>query len=148
MSFRTVNRAARIRWILAAPLLVLLTGCGGNLHSVEGKVVFPDGTPLTGGTIEFAPVNKDAMLGPRAEIREDGTFSASTHKEGDGAPEGEYRVQITPPDNEEPGRPKPQPFDRRFSSYEKSGLKYTVKPGRNEFFTITVERPKSRKASP
>jgi hypothetical protein len=135
--------------LLTAGLAVLLiSGCGkSGLYRVEGKVVFPDGTPLTAGTVEFNPLDKDAILAPRGEIEADGTFRASTHKEGDGAPPGDYRVAITPPDELEPGRPRPLPYDRRFKTFETSGLEYTVKEGRNEFFTITVEKPAAKEAA-
>jgi hypothetical protein len=53
-------------------------------------------------------------------------------------------VLVVPPENADPDRPRPKPFDPRFTSFEKSGLEYTVQPGKNEFFTITVE-PRSRK---
>jgi hypothetical protein len=136
-----------LAWRLAALLsLIVAAGCGGSgLYPVQGKVVFSDGTPLTAGTVVFGPVDKDALLSPRGEIQPDGTFKASTHKEGDGAPEGKYRVLVAPPDDPDPDRPRPLPFDRRFTSFDKSGLEYTVQPGKNEFFTITVEKPKGRK---
>lgn len=128
-------------WRYAALLAVVVAaGCGrSGLYPVKGKVVFPDGTPLAAGTVEFGPFDQSALLAPRGEIRADGTFRASTYEEGDGAPEGKYRVLVTPPEQLDPGQPRPLPFDRRFSSFETSGLEYTVKPGKNEFFTITVE---------
>src|SRR5262245_827491 len=128
------------RWWPAVMLaLVTAAGCGGpKLYKVEGKVVFPGGTPLSGGMVVFGPKDPSTVLGPRGEIQEDGTFRVSTLKEGDGAPEGEYRVLITPAEKGDPA--PPPPFDRRFTSFEKSGLEYTVKPGKNEFFTITVEK--------
>jgi hypothetical protein len=139
-SFRSTLAAWRWR-LVALLILVAAAGCGGSkLYPVEGKVIFPDDTPLTAGTVEFGPVDKDAILAPRGEIQADGTFRMSTFKEGDGAPEGEYRVLVTPPENADPDRPRPKSFDPRFTSFEKSGLKYTVKPGKNEFFTITVEK--------
>ena len=61
-----------------------------------------------------------------------------------GLPEGKYRILVAPPDNPDPDRPRPLPFDKRFTSFDKSGLEYTVKPGKNEFFTVTVEKPKGR----
>jgi hypothetical protein len=131
-------------------LLVVLDAAGCNrrgLYPVKGKVVFPDGTPLTAGTVEFRPV-EHAFLAPRGEIQSDGTFRASTYAAGDGAPPGTYKVVITPPEQLDPGQPRPKPFDRRFSNFEKSGLEYTVKKGKNEFFTITVEQPTARGKTP
>jgi hypothetical protein len=141
--------AASPRWRHAACMAVVLAvGCGrSGLYPVKGKVVFPDGAPLTAGTVEFGPV-EDALLAPRAEIQADGTFRASTYEEGDGAPSGKYRVLITPPEQLDPGQPRPLPFDRRFSSFATSGLEYTVKPGKNEFLTITVEQRPTRETAP
>jgi hypothetical protein len=127
-------------------LAVLAAGCGSNLHPVEGKVVFPDGTPLSGGTVTFGPKSKDNLMGPRGDIQIDGTFQMGTFKATDGAPEGAYRVLIAPLEGvDTTERPRPLPFDARFSSFDKSGLEYTVKAGKNEFFTITVDKPKGRK---
>jgi hypothetical protein len=128
---------------LALPLIVLsMAGCSGRkLFPVEGKVVFPDGKVLNGGTVTFGPTDKDAVLGPRAEIKLDGTFQMGTFKEGDGAPPGHYRVLIAPLEGVDPQeRPRPEGFDSRFASFETSGLEYTVKPGKNGFFTITVDK--------
>jgi hypothetical protein len=121
--------AASPRWHHTACLaLVLAAGCGrSGLYPDEGKVVFPDSAPLTAGTVEFGPVG-DGLLAPRGEIHVDGTFRASTYKEGDGAPPGKYRLLVTPPEQLDPGQPRPLPFDRRFSSFETSGLEFTVKP--------------------
>jgi len=128
--------------------LVFAAGCGrSGLYRVKGKVVFPDGKPLTAGTVEFRPV-ADAYLAPRGEIKVDGSFRASTYAEGDGAPPGTYRVVITPPEQLDPGQPRPLPFDRRFSNFQTSGLEYTVKEGKNEFFTITVEQRSERGKTP
>jgi hypothetical protein len=133
---------ARFAGRLAPLWICVLAGCNpSGLYRVDGKVVFPDGSPLTAGTVEFVPVNKDALYAPRGDLNADGTFRASTHQENDGAPPGTYRLLITPPEELEPGRPKPKAFDRRFKSYETSGLEYTVKEGKNEFLTITVEPP-------
>jgi hypothetical protein len=148
-SLRPPTSDLRLRWLAPLLALVVAAGCGrSGLYPVKGKVVFPDGTPLTAGTVEFGPVEKEAMLAPRGEIRADGTFRASTYAEGDGAPPGQYRVQVTPPEQVDPGQPRPLPFDRRFSSFETSGLEYTVKPGKNEFFTITIDRRPPRGNTP
>jgi hypothetical protein len=148
---RVSARLAPCFWLLrfsALLIAIFAAGCGRKgLYPVKGKVVFPDGAPLTAGTVEFRPVT-DALLAPRGEIKVDGSFRASTYAEGDGAPPGTYRVVITPPEQLDPGQPRPLPFDRRFSNFQKSGLEYTVKEGKNEFFTITVEQQSARGKTP
>jgi hypothetical protein len=141
-TFVIARLASRLALISA---VVVLAGCNrSGLHKVEGKVVFPDGSPLTAGTVEFGPVDKHAIYAPRGFINADGSFRASTHDENDGAPPGTYRLLITPPEELEPGQPKPKPFDRRFKSFETSGVEYTVKEGKNDFLTITVENPQKK----
>jgi hypothetical protein len=55
---------------------------------------------------------------------------------------------ITPPEQLDPGQARPRSFDRKFRSFQTSGLEYTVKPDKNEFFTITVESPRGREEPP
>ena len=47
----------RLPTALAGLFLAGVVGCGNpNIHPVEGKVLFKDGTPLTEGTVVFEPV--------------------------------------------------------------------------------------------
>src|SRR5436190_24088854 len=85
-----------VRWRMLLTLAAI-SGCGGpNLYPVEGKVVFADGTPLAAGTVVFKPKDPKAVMSPRGIIRAAGKFRASTLKEGDGAPPGDYQVLIAP----------------------------------------------------
>jgi hypothetical protein len=100
---RSTNRARfhAPRW-LAWLLVVSLAGCGDDtitadmstLYPVKGKVLLPDGKPLTEGGVEFiglkAPVTVSGKLGP------DGSFSLGMPDSKEGAPAGEYRVRIVP----------------------------------------------------
>jgi hypothetical protein len=114
--------------------LLLAAGCGGaGLYPVEGQVVFADGTPLKSGTVVFSSVDQQVLIGARGELK-DGAFRASTYRLNDGAPPGTYTVMVTTP----AGR------DLTVTS----GARYTVKAGKNEFLTITVEKPKGSKGPP
>ena len=123
--------------------LAVAAGCGpSNTSSVQGKVVFKDGTPLTGGMVLFRPLDEKLQVSSRGDIQENGTFILSTYKENDGAVPGKYQVAITPPP-----RPKKREkaigkpiIDPRFESYETSGLELEVKRGKNDF-KIEVEKP-------
>jgi hypothetical protein len=127
-------------------LAVAAAGCNSNKQPVEGKVVWADGTPakeLAGGMVVFE--SKQAPVGARGEIKEDGSFRLTTDRPDDGVAPGEYRVLIIQlrPDDEIRPRP-PLPMDTRFEAFETSGLTYTVQPGKNEP-VLKVERAKRKR---
>jgi hypothetical protein len=123
-------------------LLANAPGCDGSkLYPVEGTIVYPDGeavTGLAGGSVEFDPIA--GKEGARGEVQPDGTFRLGTHKPGDGAAPGEYRVSIQPP-LPALDRPAPRVLDRRYESVATSGLRVTIKPETNRV-RLEVERPK------
>jgi len=120
-----------------AMALCFLSGCGGeSLGKVHGKVSFADGTPVTSGLVMFLPEDPDNKLGPRGDITADGSFEVATHKPGDGAPLGKYKVAVYPPS----GSTGPAVFDSHYSDFATSGLEIEVKAGKNEF-PITVTKP-------
>ena len=67
-----------------------LAGCSKNVR-VTGRVTFPDGTPLTCGSIYFTD---DFVLG-RSDIDQNGEYSLHTFRKNDGIPKGVYNVYIT-----------------------------------------------------
>jgi hypothetical protein len=119
------------------------------MYPVHGKVCYPDGSPMKGGSVMFEPVDNSLKVMARGLINnEDGTFRLTTEKDGDGAMEGRYRVMVrgrmqkpksTVDDPDLDGQLHP-----RFLDFKTSGLEFTVEPKSNDF-TITVEKaPKSR----
>lgn len=128
----------------SAALLCVLAGCGGpRTYPVEGKVTFPDGTPLKGALVTLAPKGEDAPpIGARGETDEQGVFRLSTYKLDDGAPEGTYRVAVAPPMHPDPEKPPPQLIDPRFSDYESSGVEFTVSATQRNVLPITVTLPR------
>jgi hypothetical protein len=128
----------------ALAALVLIAGCKGGkalpkTYPVTGKVVYPDGTPLTGGLVHFKPEGNDAVTtsGP---IGADGSFSLSTFIDGQkvvGATEGPHTVTVLPPQGQDQGAARgqsAQPFELRDT--------FTVKADGENHFTITL--PKGR----
>jgi hypothetical protein len=75
-----------------------LGGCGQAAGTplstvpVKGKVTYK-AQPLTQGTIRFEPDGRGREAS--GQIQPDGTYILGTHKDGDGAPPGSYRVAIT-----------------------------------------------------
>ncbi len=115
-------------------LLLFVAGCG---HSpldgrVEG-VVTVAGKPLPCGTVVFYPVGG----GPPAygEIDAHGHYVATTGSQR-GLLSGQYRVTVfsvgQSPDLKH-FVPGPRLAPERFSNADRSGLTYTVKPGRNHY---------------
>jgi hypothetical protein len=134
------------------PFLVLagVLGCGSGpkLYPVQGKVVYPDGSPMKGGAVIFEPVDSSVKVSARGYIdNEDGSFTLTTVKEGDGAPAGAFRVMVrgktiphgrgADPEAIKTWEPQVHP---RFQDIKTSGLEFTVEPKKNEF-VITVEKP-------
>ena len=128
----------RRRFGVAAILGVSLLGFGGcsgdprtaagPLYSVKGKVLLPDGKPLTSGQVTF--VGSKSGITSTASVGSDGSF---TFKGGSGSgalPEGEYHVRLEEAGSAGKGSRKgPQgklPFDSKFADEDTSGLTATV----------------------
>lgn len=132
----TLPRPAR--WPAAAVLLLALAGCGkDDLYPVRGKVVFPDGSPMTAGKVILHPAAEGQGRDADADIQPDGTFEARTATPGDGVAPGRYKVVVKPPKVSE----KPQQVvDPKHLKFETTGLEVTVRPEPNENVTLTVAR--------
>jgi hypothetical protein len=135
---RTCGSLLTALWVL-----VVITGCGNQrpAYPVEGKVVYPDGQPLTEGTVEFETIEDiKTRLNARGEIQPDGTFRLTTYVDNDGAVAGEHRALVMPPLAVDNSAPVKRPIKAHYRGYETSGLRFTVKPEPNTF-TIEVQRP-------
>ena len=128
-------------------LIAFLSGCGNDIHPVEGQVVWKGGAlakELEGSHVVFELPEKKTSA--RGIIQADGTFRLSTHKPNDGAPSGEHKVLILEDRknaNAEGTLLAPALLDPRFADLKTSGLTATVKPGPNTI-TLTVERAQAR----
>src|SRR4051794_37959573 len=80
---------ARLAMLAFAALSV--TGCGSrSLGKVHGKVTV-GGVPVPGGTIMFYPADGPGAVGA---IGQDGVYTLTTHRSGDGATIGSHKVAI------------------------------------------------------
>jgi len=124
----------RALWFLPFCIVLAIAGCdsnslvGAKVYPVKGKVLLPDGKPLTSGQIVFLATQ--STVTSTANIESDGgfTFKGSA---GDGLPEGDYKVRIEPGSAGVvvKGRTAPQgklPFDGKFTDEDSSGLTATV----------------------
>lgn len=105
------------RTVCGGVVLVALIGCGVKLQPAGGKVLV-DGTAVKEGTIMFYPVNKGRPA--TARILEDGTFTLSYEKPGDGLPVGEYKVVIVADIFKEGKKTKQQEYDE--ANLKKQGI--------------------------
>jgi len=130
--------------------LVLCVGCSDKVK-VSGRITFPDGSPLTTGTVNFS--NNTTMA--RGSVDEKGYYVVSSEGKRDGLKPGSYEVCITqaigfeaPSENsgqEVAGTPTAhlsapvQLIDKKFEDTNTSGLKLDVK--KSTKFDITVYKP-------
>jgi hypothetical protein len=118
------------------PVLIVMAmaGCESNslsgktLYPVKGKVLLPDGKPLTSGQVVF--VATKSTITNTANIEGDGGF-AFKGAGSEGLPEGEYKIRIEGGSSAVvvKGRGAAQgklPFDGKFADEDTSGLTATV----------------------
>lgn len=75
-----------MRSFLICPLLLFLAGCGGaSGTTIDGRVQFSDGSPLSQGTVVITNDNNTY----RAPITSDGSYEAEN------VASGEYKIAIT-----------------------------------------------------
>jgi hypothetical protein len=128
----------------ALAAVLLATGCQGGkalpkTYPVSGKVVYSDGTPMTGGLVQFKPKG-NAEVTTSGAIAQDGSFTLNSFVDNQkvtGAIEGPHTVTILPPlgqDQHAARGSSVQPIELRES--------FTVKPDESNTFTITL--PKGR----
>ena len=122
--------------LLLLGLFVALAGCGGTYDSSARGTVSLDGKSLPRGAVTFHPVSG----GPAAYgmIGDDGHYSIQTGRE-EGLPAGEYAVSVSANEvsaaqgtNGGPPPPGKSITPAWYRMKETSGLKFTVKPGKNE----------------
>lgn len=132
---------SRLSYLLPWTLLVLvaaasLSACGRSseplpqTYPVKGTVVDEQGAPVGGASVRFQS-RSDITFTVSATTGDDGAFALKTMRGGrsaDGAPEGQYRVTVTPPDTGDQ-MTVPTTFKEP----------YTVAPGGSDF-TLRISR--------
>lgn len=141
--FRPCGPATASRFVLACCVtLVIVVGCGrSDLHRVQGRVQFPDGTPLSKGRVVVELGNQAGQAWGR--VKPDGSFTIGTLKENDGMTAGVVRVaikdaEILPNPNDPRDRVR-QLVHRRFEDPATSGLRFEVP--KETMWEIVVEKP-------
>jgi len=89
--FLAKGKLACLVGVALAGALLAGTGCGSKPMGIKGKVTL-DGAPLSGASVEFVP--EDGGHSAVGITDNEGKFSLTTYKPGDGALRGEYRVVV------------------------------------------------------
>jgi hypothetical protein len=98
---RSILNLSVISAVTVAALILVLAGCGGDeltIVPVSGKVTYAGGPPPAAGTISFSPVTVEEGFPRRpgqASFQTDGTFEATSFKNGDGLFPGTYTALIS-----------------------------------------------------
>ena len=133
----TRSAAIPLSLVFSAWALVL-TGCGGGLKPVHGKVTLPDGQPAAGSLVVFESEGEGNALTARGEVQADGSYRLGTLQPGDGVPPGKYRVLIAPPAAANAEAPTRPPFPAKYSDFQTSGLEYQVTTDKDNEFQIQL----------
>ncbi len=140
-----------LRRLLAVKLLLvvsLLVGCGkgkqpwDTAYHAEG-VIKIDGKPLAGAQVTLVPQDDSIpdTVRPRGFTDESGWFELSTYADGDGAPEGKYKVVamrfpvIGSQDNPSQG---PNDLPPKYARAETSDLEVEVTAPETELKTLEL----------
>jgi hypothetical protein len=120
----------RFAFVMTASLALAVGGCGernelstAKLYPVKGKVLLPDGKPLSSGHVVF--VGTKSTVTSTATIESDGSFTFKGSS-GDGLPEGEYKIKIEAGSGADGKSKSSLPFANQFLDEDASGLTRTV----------------------
>jgi hypothetical protein len=135
-------------WQLAGfALIVVSGGCSSNAappgpalapaHSIHGRVIFPDQSPLRGGVVYFTPTETDVDGLIRYEtaglVDANGRYKIGFNGDHSGAPAGECVVTVQPRDYQELPQSNSKRIPARYRDPSKTPLKVTVKEADNVF---------------
>lgn len=122
-------------------------GCGAEgedrpeLVAVEGTIEI-NGEPPEGAMLVFHPADGEAFDArgsrPRATVSEDGSFSVTTYRDGDGIPVGEYDVAILWFDNPDSSSPHDK-LGGRYARPEQADIRVSVDQETTQLEPITIE---------
>lgn len=126
-------------------LLLSAIGCGGedwqaDTYPARGSISI-NGEPPEGAVVELHATGEQPDLRhsrPWGVVDQQGEFTLSTYRTGDGAPPGEYRVTVRwPPDVSQPSLA--DRLNGRYNDPQSSEFLVTIDEGDNELAKIEIE---------
>ena len=134
-SFDTSLRYSRLSLVFLLVCVSVALGCS-NKATVSGHITFPDGEPLTVGSIVFESGGYQAF----GYINQSGFYTLGEVEPGDGIRPGEYKVKIlATTGGDSDGTPLVEHVHPKYGSAVTSELSYTVNGKMT--IDITVEKP-------
>ncbi len=133
--------AKLFNWLFVCALLVAV-GCNGGRLPVKGAVKYPDGSPVTGGTVIAEGTVDGKLVSVQANINPDGTFEFGSETPGDGALPGKYKAMIMPValGDADLAAGKTPTVGGKYSKFETSGIQFEVVKDMQPL-AITVDKP-------
>ncbi|MEO2044952.1 MAG: carboxypeptidase-like regulatory domain-containing protein [Pirellulales bacterium] len=120
--------------IVIGSAMLLASGCGdAGVSPVTGKVLLPGDVPLVDASVTFKSVDGSVKTQPRGQTDEDGFFEMRLNEEQLGVPPGTYQATVFESPGDDYDNPTKPTIHRRYASFEKSGLQFTVGAGSNHF---------------
>lgn len=151
--FPCVVLLLRVRSLLGCALLLFVFGCSSDdgrqkVYPVSGEL-FVKGQPAAGARLTLQPVIvSDPKLWPMgyptAIVQPDGKFQFNSYAEGDGAPEGNYKLLASWEEgdgipNEDPEAPPPKSkLNPSYSDPARSPWTVVVEPKSNQLTRYEV----------
>ncbi len=136
-------RVCRLNFLACGLVAVIaFAGCGNSgprTYRIPGKLVYDDGTPVTGASVVLQTTVKDQAFVARGMVTPDGKFGLTTLKEGDGVVAGEHQVSISPVPIPEGTKPLGPPIPSQYWDFSTSQLTTSITPQTSEI-VITLAR--------
>jgi len=122
-----------MRRLLCCCISLCALSCGGNQygdhppHPVSGQLLI-NGEPAEGATVRLFHLGTwgEKTIVPQATTGKDGRFNLSTYGMDDGAPVGEYQVEINWPAYEHGKNIGPNRLGRKFDDHKTSGVNVKI----------------------
>lgn len=155
LSVTATKRSATKRKLLGftlafgAALLPMLSGCSGGksawekTHPASGVVTYK-GKAIVDAELSFFPEDKAApeTVRPKAKSTEGGKFTVWTYAQGDGAPEGSYKVTVIHNEvavSKDTIVAKPNDLPEKYSKLDSTDIVVKIAAGQNEIPKIELK---------
>lgn len=155
LSVKASNRYLTKRKLLGftlafgAALLPMLSGCSGGksawekTHPASGVISYK-GKPIVDAELSFFPEDKTApdSVRPKAKSTEGGKFTVWTFAQGDGAPEGSYKVTVVHNEvavSNDTIVAKPNDLPEKYSKVDSTDIIVKIAAGQNEIPKIELK---------